>query len=122
MSVIVLGIDNAAANAFIYLISKNRDNLYFSYERLEKYCIEVIRYLNDRNIKCIFEFSRQAQLNMIEKYPDVFEEVMIDNKPCVRLAKGATTEQLIVIGKCLDWNVLLAYESKGAVAILKGKE
>ena len=69
-----IGIEDLAANALIEILTKNSEKRFVSYEELENYGAEVVKFLCEKGEKAILILSRDCTEAMFRNYSDFFEE------------------------------------------------
>ena len=65
-----IGIEDLAANALIEILTKNSEKRFVSYEELENYGAEVVKFLCEKGEKAILILSRDCTEAMFRNYSD----------------------------------------------------
>lgn len=116
---VYIGIEDLAANALIEVMSKDKSKRFVSYEELENYGSEVVKFLNAKGEKAILILSRESTNAMFRNYSDIFEETVLNNQIGIVLKSEVSIEDLIIKFRgYLAWDVLLAFVSEQTVAKL----
>ncbi|MBQ3334007.1 MAG: hypothetical protein IJG85_00170 [Eubacteriaceae bacterium] len=124
-----IGIEDLAANALIEMMSKDQSKRFVSYEKLERYGAEVVKFLaniaDDHECdhdekKSVLILSRENTDAMFRNYSDIFEETAQDGQPGIQLKPGVTIDDLITTFRgYLALDVLLAFVNQQTVAKLE---
>lgn len=117
---VYIGIEDLAANALIEVISTNESNRFVSYEELENYGAEVVKFLTSKGEKAVLILSRESTNAMFRNYSNIFEEINSKKDGLgIQLKSGVTIEDLVLKFRgYLAWDVLLAFVNKQTVAKL----
>ena len=89
-----IGIEDLAANALIEILTKNSEKRFVSYEELENYGAEVVKFLCEKGEKAILILSRDCTEAMFRNYSDFFEEQQSNGKFGILLKEGISIESL----------------------------
>lgn len=111
-------IEDLAANAMIEVL-KNGNRRFLTYDEIEKYGMEVVGILNEKNEKAVLILSRKYTDNFLREYSDFFEEKTENDLLGISLKEGKDLEDLISYFRgYLSLDVLLAFADNKAIKTL----
>lgn len=90
-----LGIEDLAANALIAAMQAHREPLFFSFEKLEEYGAQVVRYLKVSGKEVLLVLSRDLTDAFFQEYSDFFRKTTEDGKDGVALCDGVEPLALV---------------------------
>lgn len=94
-----IGMEDVVANALIQIMRLSQDDekrTFLTYESIEKYGMQVVRYLKKSGDRAVLIFSRERTNTLLENYADFFEEVADENgKLGIRLRTDKSELDLI---------------------------
>ncbi|MCR5382108.1 MAG: hypothetical protein K6G44_14075 [Lentisphaeria bacterium] len=114
-----LGIEDLAANALIAAMQVHREPLFFSFETLEKYGAQVIRYLKKAGKEALLILSRDHTDAFFKEYSAFFRKTTRNGEDGVALCEGVEAVTLVrAFQGYLPLELLLAFISPDSTKIL----
>ncbi len=114
-----LGIEDLAANALIAAMQVNQQPLFFSFETLEAYGAQVIRYLKEAGKEALLILSRDLTDAFFQEYSEFFRKTTENGQNGVALCEGVDALTLVrAFQGYLPLELLLAFISPDSIKIL----